>query len=76
VCTFLGMEHIVIRAHRPLRELTDEELAALNTLADNSGMFAPEIAGPIAVLGEFATAEEAERQYALERARDKAKAKP
>jgi hypothetical protein len=46
---------------RPLRGLADDELMALQRLAEGADLMAPAIAGPMRELGMLATREVAER---------------
>ena len=55
---------VVVRAYRPLRELTDEELGTLDLLGDHGSLFADQIAEVIGALSRLATEELAERQLA------------
>jgi hypothetical protein len=55
---FVAQRHTTTR---PLRELADDELVALQKLAEGADLMAPQLAGPMRELGQLATREVAER---------------
>lgn len=58
----MSTQRTVVRAHRPLRELTDEEIATLSLLGDHARLLAEGLRAPLRALALLAAEEQGERE--------------